>query len=169
MFASRHKVRGQFLVVVSRGGVLPVLEALTAIHRLARAGIEWHFGLLSAFGAGGRVERALAAARAVAAAATAAVTAAATAVAIVAVAADTAVAVATGISLRLACLSARRASLRFRESSRRVKILLTRREHELVAAIATGKRTIAHFRLNLSCPPVRCADSTEKNSSRSAS
>src|SRR5690606_13156439 len=36
-------------------------------------------------------------------------------------------------------------------------------EHKLVAAIATGKRSIAHFCLNLSCPRLKeCGGQTEK-------
>ena len=134
-----------------------ILEALAAVHRLARARVEGNLGLLAAFAAGSRVECALA--TTATAEATLATIAIATAVAIVA-AVTAAVAVTTGVvALRLACLAAARAALRFRESARRVKILLTCREHELVAAIAAGKRSIAHFRLNLSCPHFLCASS----------
>lgn len=123
------------------------LEALTAVNRLSWAWIERYFGFFPAFAARGRVKRALPAAVATKVATTR--TGVPTTVAVVTKATAMAKAIATTVSLRLALLPTARASLWFGKTSGRVKILLTSREHELVAAIATGKRTIAHFRLNL--------------------
>lgn len=124
---------GSYLVaIVSWARGLPGLEALAAIHRLAWAGVERYFRFLAAFRACSRVQCALAAATAVAAAST---------ISAAAVAAAEAISI---VTLLLAGLSARRASLWIGESSRRVEILLTRREHKFVAAVAAGKRSIAH-------------------------
>lgn len=143
------------LVVVAWAALLARLEALAAVHRLAWAWVERHFGILAALRAGCRVKGALATVATVAAtAATAIATAAAVAIATGAVTAAAiagTVAVATA-ALGLACLSAAWASLRIRESTGRVKILLTGRKGELVATIAAGKRSIAHYSLNLSRP-----------------
>ena len=145
------------LVVVAWAALLARLEALAAVHRLAWAWVERHFGILAALRAGCRVKGALATVATVAATAAAAtITATAAAVAI-ATGAVTAAAIAGTVAvataaLGLACLSAAWASLRIRESTGRVKILLTGRKGELVATIAAGKRSIAHYSLNLSRP-----------------
>lgn len=120
------------VVVVPRAGRPTALEALTAIHRLAWAWVEGNFRFLTALRACCRVECALTTAIAVAAASTISAAAVTTAEAV------------TIVALLLASLPARRASLWIGKSPRRVEILLTRREHKLVAAIATGKRSIAH-------------------------
>lgn len=149
------------LVVVAWAALLARLEALAAINRLAWAWVERNFGVLTALRASCRVQGSLTTvATVVSAAAAAAVVsaAAATAVAIaagaVSAAAAAAVAIATALAtaLCLALLSAAWASLRIGESTGRVKILLTGRKGELVATIAAGKRSIAHYSLNLSRP-----------------
>ena len=142
------------LVVVAWAALLARLEALAAVHRLAWAWVERHFGILAALRAGCRVKGALATVATVAATAAAATITATVAIATGAVTAAAiagTVAVATA-ALGLACLSAAWASLRIRESTGRVKILLTGRKGELVATIAAGKRSIAHYSLNLSRP-----------------
>lgn len=162
------------LCLPARAARLARLEALAAVDRLARAWVERYFGFLAAFAAGRRVQGALAAAIATVAAATAAAVvtttvAIATVAAATTVAIATAVAVTTSIALALSLLTAGRAALGIRKSSRRVKILLTRRERKLVAAIATGQRSIAHFLLNLSRRIPSGSGRTGKYSSRFAS
>ena len=114
------------LVVVPWARRLPGLEALAAEHWLAWTWVERNFRILATFRACCRVKCALA-----------------TTTVAVATAATAAVAVAV-VTLLLACLSARRATLWIREPARRVEILLTCCEHELITAVAASKRSIAH-------------------------
>lgn len=79
-----------------------------------------------------------------------AATAAVSTAAAVTIAATRIAAAAGLITLGLAGLSTRRASLGLREAALGVELLLTSGERKFFAAIATCQRSITHFRLNLS-------------------
>ncbi len=141
---------GRFLVRVVPGSRLSALEAVTAEDRLPRRGVEGHFRLLPAFGAGGRVE--LARRGRVSPTPTTAA-----AIPTGGVSTTTIIAIAGGgvppagiatstilVALRLASLSACRTPLRIGKTPLLIKFLFTCREHEFLPAIATGQRSFTH-------------------------
>jgi hypothetical protein len=122
-------------------------EAVRAIDGLAARRAERHLGLAAAVAAGGAehlARTAVAVTTATTAAAVAATTVAAGAVAPArAVGAVAAAAAGVGVAGRLAARPARRAPARFGEPALCVEVLLTRGEHELLAAIGAGQIFVA--------------------------
>jgi len=139
--------------VVPRCG-LSVLEAVTAVNRLAWRRAEWNFGGLTALGAGSGKELPWSAWSSVVIAtatiATAITTAAVAAVATAAITATITTRRTGCAALGLACLPTFRTSLRFGETALRVKVLLATGENEFLSAVTAGQRSICHPIPNLS-------------------